>query len=201
MSTADDLAATKHGNDGGKEAAAERDPVCGMTVDPATTQHRADYQGQPYYFCSARCCVLFIADPRRYLPPDQSLPEPATTHTAGQSVWTCPMHPQIVRSKPGSCPICGMALELLTPTGEEAHNPELRGMTRRFWVGVVVSIPLLAMAMADHFAVPAVGALTASRAAVWVQLVLGSAAVLCAAGRFSSAGGDRSSLAISTCSA
>jgi Cu+-exporting ATPase len=88
------------------------------------------------------------------------------------------MHSQIVRSEPGSCPICGMALEPMTPTSADADNPELRDMTRRFWVGVVLSAPLLAMAMADHFAGPAVAALTGSRTAVWVQLVLGTAAVL-----------------------
>src|SRR6266536_3635233 len=99
------------------------------------------------------------------------------THVAGQTLWTCPMHPQIVRTEPGSCPICGMALEPMTPTGADAENPELRDMTRRFWMGVVLSVPLLAMAMADHLAKPALDALTAPRLA-WVQLVLGTPAVL-----------------------
>src|SRR5215831_20294297 len=87
------------------------------------------------------------------------------------------MHPQIVRSEPGSCPICGMALEPMMPTAPESDNPELRDMTRRFWVGVALSIPLLAMVMAADVA-KSVGALTTSRPGVWIQLVLGSAAVL-----------------------
>ena len=87
------------------------------------------------------------------------------------------MHSQIVRSEPGSCPICGMALEPMLPTGAEGENPELRDMTRRFWVGVLLSVPLLAMVMAAHVSM-SFSAMTASRPALWVQLVLGSAAVL-----------------------
>jgi Cu+-exporting ATPase len=88
------------------------------------------------------------------------------------------MHPQIVRTEPGSCPICGMALEPMTPTAADAENPELRDMTRRFWVGVVLSVPLLAMAMADHLAKPALDAVIVPRLAVWIQLILGTPAVL-----------------------
>lgn len=87
------------------------------------------------------------------------------------------MHPQIVRSEPGSCPICGMALEPMVPTEDEAENPELRDMTRRFWIGVALSVPLLGMVMAGHASM-SFAALTASRPAVWLQLILGSAAVL-----------------------
>jgi len=95
------------------------------------------------------------------------------------------MHPQIVRSEPGSCPICGMALEPMTPAGVDAENPELRDMTRRFWVGVMLSTPLLAMAMAEHLAKPMLDALIAPRFAVWVQLILGTRRCCGAAGRFS----------------
>jgi Cu+-exporting ATPase len=90
-------------------------------------------------------------------------------------IWTCPMHPQVQRAGPGSCPICGMALEPMTPAGGDAANPELRNMTRRFWVCVGLSVPLVALAMAEDFANPG---LIAPRAAVWVQLVLATPAVL-----------------------
>jgi P-type Cu+ transporter len=92
--------------------------------------------------------------------------------------WTCPMHPQIVRAKPGSCPICGMALEPMVPAVGDAANPELRDMTRRFWVGVALSLPLLAVTMADHVVKPALDALIAPRSAVWVQLILATPVVL-----------------------
>ena len=88
------------------------------------------------------------------------------------------MHPQIVRKEPGNCPICGMALEPMTPAAGETANPELRDMTRRFWVGVALSVPLLAIAMAEHFNKAALDALIAPRLLVWVQLILGTPAVL-----------------------
>jgi Cu+-exporting ATPase len=177
MSTADSVAET-HERHQHTPVSVERDPVCGMSVDPATTAHRADHAGHRYYFCSAKCREHFVADPARYVAPDQVQEEPATPpHAAGQTLWTCPMHPQIVRSEPGFCPICGMALEPMTPAGADAENPELRDMTRRFWVGVALSIPLLAMVMAADVT-SGVGALTTSRPGVWIQFVLGSAAVL-----------------------
>jgi len=156
----------------------ERDPVCGMSVDPTMTSYRAEYAGHRYFFCSGGCRDRFVVNPARYLGTDRVQPEPTTPARApGQTLWTCPMHPQIVRSEPGSCPICGMALEPMTPTGDEGQSPELRNMTRRFWIGVALSIPLLAMVMAADVA-KGVGSLTASRPGVWVQLALGSAAVL-----------------------
>src|ERR1700720_3661305 len=89
-----------------------RDPVCGMAVDPGTA-HRAEHAGAGYFFCSARCRDRFVAEPARYLadPRDRNLSVPE----AGGARWTCPMHPQIVRQEPGNCPICGMALEPMTP--------------------------------------------------------------------------------------
>ena len=152
----------------------EHDPVCGMTVDPAKAKHRAEHAGHSYFFCSARCRERFTTEPARYLTPSAVAPEPA----AGEALWTCPMHPQIVRQAPGSCPICGMALEPLVPAAGEPVNPELRDMTRRFWVGVALSLPLLAMAMTDHLAKPVLDALIAPRSAVWIQLILATPAVL-----------------------
>ena len=154
------------------------DPVCGMSVDPAATPHHAERRGHRYYFCGANCRDRFIAEPTRYAVPDEVQRQPATpAHVAGETLWTCPMHPQIVRSEPGLCPICGMALEPTTPAGAEAENSELRNMTQRFWVGLALSVPLLAMVMAAHVS-RSFASLTASRPAVWLQLVLGSAAVL-----------------------
>jgi Cu+-exporting ATPase len=154
---------------------AARDPVCGMTVDPQTAKHRAEHQGRSYVFCGGGCRERFLAEPDRYLAPQT----PAARPLPGAGKWTCPMHPEIVRDRPGSCPICGMALEPMAPgVGEEADNPELRDMTRRFWAGVVLSAPLLAMAMADHVAKPALDALLPPQIAVWLQLVLATPAVL-----------------------
>jgi Cu+-exporting ATPase len=160
--------------------AAVHDPVCGMTVDPARAKHRAEHAGHRYFFCSAKCRDTFAAEPSRYVasaavgaagPPPRAKP--------GEVVlWTCPMHPQIVRNEPGNCPICGMALEPMTPAAGDTVNPELRDMTRRFWVGVALSVPLLAIAMAEHFDKPALDALLSPRLLVWVQLILGTPAVL-----------------------
>jgi Cu+-exporting ATPase len=133
-----------------------RDPVCGMTVDPKTAKFRLDLDGTPYYFCSAGCRDKFKADPQKYLggpaaPAEQrpalgALPEGAQTEV----LWTCPMHPKIVRNAPGSCPICGMALEPMSPVAQDQVNPELKDMSRRFWASVVLVIPLVLLAMAPH---------------------------------------------------
>jgi P-type Cu+ transporter len=149
----------------------ERDPVCGMPVEPASATHRSEHAGQSYHFCSSRCLEKFEADPECYLTTAAAMP---SRPTRGEVLWTCPMHPQIVRKEPGSCPICGMALEPMTPAGGEEANPELRDMTRRFWVGVALSVPLVALAMAEDFGT----ALSAPRAAVWVELLLATPAVL-----------------------
>jgi Cu+-exporting ATPase len=155
--------------------AAARDPVCGMTVDPATAEHRAEHAGHEYLFCSGKCRERFVAEPARYLAPAPVQPPPRAQ--AGEVLWTCPMHPEIVRDAPGSCPICGMALEPMTPTAE-AENPELHDMTRRFWVSLALSVPLLVMVMAKHFAKPTIDALIPPHLAVWVQLILATPAVL-----------------------
>ena len=161
--------ATRVSNQQDHAARGARDPVCGMAVDPVTAKHRSDHAGHTYYFCSSRCRERFEAEPARYLTPRVS--EPHRT-AAGESRWTCPMHPQIVRQDPGSCPICGMALEPMLPAEGEAANPELRDMTRRFWVGVALSLPLIVLAMAANF----VG--LAPRTAVWLELILATPAVL-----------------------
>jgi Cu+-exporting ATPase len=174
--------------------AVERDPVCGMKVNPATAKHVHEHDGKKFYFCSPSCLERFKANPEKYRvatnhlaasevrgpksavenrkseagsPPSYVCPmcpevreaksgacpscgmalEPDVPIAATRTEYTCPMHPQIVRPEPGSCPICGMALEPRTVTAAAEENPELRDMTRRFWVGVVLTVPLLAIAM------------------------------------------------------
>jgi len=126
--------------------ATERDPVCGMTVDPHTAKHRHVHHGQPYYFCSAGCRTKFIAEPNKYLSPEKRQAEPVPEGT----IYTCPMHPQIRQIGPGSCPICGMALEPELATADTGPNPELADMTRRFWVGLALALPVFALEMGSH---------------------------------------------------
>jgi len=153
--------------------------VCGMTIDPAKAKHRAQHAGHSYFFCSAKCREKFAAEPARYVSPARARAAGAAARTtAGEVQWTCPMHPQIVREEPGNCPICGMTLEPMTPAAGEAANPELRDMRRRFWVGIALSVPLLAIAMAEHFDQAALDALVSPHLLVWAQLILGTPAVL-----------------------
>jgi Cu+-exporting ATPase len=147
-----------------------------MTVDPARAKHRAEHAGHSYFFCGAKCREKFMAEPERYIVSSPHGRGPLVA--PGEVLWTCPMHPQIVRNAPGNCPICGMTLEPMTPSAGDTENPELRDMTRRFWVGVALSLPLLAIAMAEHFDRCALDTLLSPRVAVWVQLLLGTPAVL-----------------------
>ncbi len=122
------------------------DPVCGMTVDPATSTHRFDYRGETYHFCSAGCRGKFAADPAKYLgktsQPLADLPE--------GTIYTCPMHPEIRQVGSGSCPICGMALEPEVASLDSGRNPELADMTRRFWIGAVLALPPVVLEMGGH---------------------------------------------------
>src|ERR1700733_586208 len=115
-----------------------RDPVCGMTVNPATSQHRFAYRGETFHFCCAGCRGKFAADPEKYL--DTNKPQDRAPVPEG-TTYTCPMHPEIRQVGPGSCPICGMALEPDVVSLDAAANPELADMTRRFWIGAVLSLP------------------------------------------------------------
>jgi P-type Cu+ transporter len=144
--------------------AGERDPVCGASVDPAMAEHSAEHHGHRYFFCGARCMERFLAEPARFL-----APKPVSATSVGIGQWTCPMHPEIIRDKPGSCPICGMTLEPMLPAGaEEDAGGELRSLTRRLWVGAVLSVPLLIIGMLE-LDFPGV---------VWVQMVLATPVVL-----------------------
>ena len=165
------------GNDG--HCNAVRDPVCGMTVDTRTSNHGVVVNGTPYHFCSEGCLDKFKANPDRYLSPSSNGPaHPATgplPEPAEGTIWTCPMHPQIRRNGPGSCPICGMALEPLEPTAEAQSNPELIDMTRRFWVSAALTLPLVLLAMGTEL----FGwKLLSMGASVWAQLALATPVVL-----------------------
>jgi len=123
-----------------------RDPVCGMTVNPTTSKHRFDYRGETFHFCSASCRTKFAADPVAYFEKD-SRPKAAVPEGA---IYTCPMHPEIRQVGSGSCPICGMALEPEVASLDAPPNPELADMTRRFWVGLVLALPAVALEMGGH---------------------------------------------------
>ena len=120
------------------------DPVCGMTVDPHTAKHQTSHHGHPYYFCSAGCRTKFIADPQKYL--GEREPEAVVEG----AIYTCPMHPEIRQEGPGACPICGMALEPEMPAADSGPNPELADMTRRFWIGGVLTLPVFVLEMGAH---------------------------------------------------
>nr|WP_238564934.1 heavy metal translocating P-type ATPase [Sphingobium bisphenolivorans] len=143
-----------------------------MTVDPAKTAHHAEHDGAIYHFCSAGCRSKFIADPGRYLGPP---PPPAATPEG--SIWTCPMHPEVRQDHPGACPICGMALEPATVTVDAGPSPELADMTRRFWIGLALSIPVLILEMGGHL-LPALHRIVPMTVSIWVQFALATPVVL-----------------------
>ena len=122
-----------------------KDLVCGMDVDPARTKHSTSHDGKDYFFCSAGCLEKFRRDPGKYLSGGgyEAMESASPAPAAKGALYTCPMHPEIVRPGPGSCPICGMALEPRTISLEDAPNPELVDMKRRLRVAVVLTAPLL----------------------------------------------------------
>src|SRR5258708_5867418 len=147
------------------------DPVCGMPVKTADAPNKADHAGHTYYFCSPRCFAKFTAEPLRYLKP-AAAPSSAKLGT----IYTCPMHPQIRQVGPGSCPICGMALEPAEAAPEERPKEELLDMTRRLWVGAVLAVPVMAVDMGGHFL--GIDALLPHGMKDWVLLVLATPVVL-----------------------
>ena len=157
------------------------DPVCGMKVDPDNAAGSFAYQGKTYYFCSKHCLHRFSENPETFLnPAPQPLigisrqPKPV----ARDQKYTCPMHPEIVRDGPGSCPICGMALEPMTVSLDQEENPELIDMTRRFWIAVVLTIPVFALGMSDLIPGQPLQQLVSMRTLQWVQLILATPVVL-----------------------
>jgi Cu+-exporting ATPase len=124
------------------------DPVCGMTVNPATAKFRLSYEGQEFFFCSGGCKAKFEADPERYLSKKPGAPVPDSA--PADAIYTCPMHPEIRQKGPGSCPICGMALEPEIASADSGPNAELIDMTRRFWWGLALAAPVFALEMSGH---------------------------------------------------
>ncbi|UPK35751.1 heavy metal translocating P-type ATPase [Bradyrhizobium sp. 186] len=161
-----------HDHDHGSAPTKVRDPVCGMTVDPATSKHRFDHHGETFHFCSAGCRTKFAADPAKYLAKEKA-PEPEMP--AG-TIYTCPMHPEIRQVGRGSCPICGMALEPEVASLETGPNPELADMTRRFWIGGALALPAVVLEMGGHLAGPHNWIDPAL--SNWIQLVFATPVVL-----------------------
>jgi Cu+-exporting ATPase len=153
------------------------DPVCGMTVDPHTAAGSYDYKGTTYYFCNPSCLVRFKKDPESYLEPPEERPAPAMP-PRGTVEYTCPMHPEIVKDGPGSCPICGMALEPRTASLDEGPNPELVDMTRRFWVGAALGLPVFILAMGDMLLGMGLGGRIDPQVSNWIALVCSTPVVL-----------------------
>ncbi|HEV2841493.1 MAG TPA: heavy metal translocating P-type ATPase [Chthoniobacterales bacterium] len=161
------------------------DPVCGMEVDAESSAARSSYAGQTYYFCSPSCQARFDADPAKFVAVDgigahrtiasnENSPEQASHSGA---VYTCPMHPEIERDQPGDCPICGMALELKTVSADSPEdNSELIDMTRRFWIGAALTLPVFLLAM-SHL-VPDAPSWPSGDISRWIQFVLSTPVVL-----------------------
>jgi Cu+-exporting ATPase len=148
------------------------DPVCGMTVDPHSAKHRHTHAGRTYYFCSAGCRTKFVADPDKYLSPEKQAAEAVPEGT----IYTCPMHPQIRQVGPGSCPICGMALEPELVSADSGPNPELADMSRRFWIGLVLTLPVFALEMGGHLT--GLHMILGQATSNWIQLALATPVVL-----------------------
>jgi Cu+-exporting ATPase len=148
------------------------DPVCGMTVDPDTAQHRHEHGGKTYVFCSAHCLHKFRSDPQSYLGETQEARE-----APADAIYTCPMHPEIEQVGPGDCPICGMALEPKMVSVEEGPSAEYVDMRRRFWISAVLCFPLVAVAMGRHLT-PLVHELVSARWLDWIELALATPIVL-----------------------
>jgi Cu+-exporting ATPase len=158
------------------------DPVCGMQIDPATARGGSfEHEGTTYHFCNPRCRERFAAEPARYLPrpeaPVAVASAPAPTPTPGRE-YVCPMHPEVVRSEPGACPICGMALEPRSVSLEDEENPELVDMQRRFWVSVALTLPTLVLAMSDLLPGKPLEGVLSARLGTFLQLALSAPVVV-----------------------
>ena len=148
-----------------------KDPVCGMDVNSATAKHKCRHAGQDYFFCGGGCKTKFEADPQRYLKP-----QPKAPAAVDGAIYTCPMHPEIRQAGPGACPICGMALEPLMVSADDEPNAELTDMTRRFWIGLALTLPVFVLEMGSH--VFDMHRAIAPQISAWVQLVFATPVVL-----------------------
>jgi P-type Cu+ transporter len=171
------LAHEKQMNHAAHGSGGELDPVCGMTVNPDNAAGSFEYYGKTYYFCSTHCLHRFQQNPESFLAPQPIAitKAPATTKT---QKYTCPMHPEIIRDGPGSCPICGMALEPLVASLDEEENTELKDMSRRFWTAVVLTIPVLALGMSELIPGQPLQQLVPMRTLQWLQLIIATPVVL-----------------------
>lgn len=151
---------------------AVKDPVCGMNVDPHTAKYRHTHEGRPFYFCSVKCQEKFAAEPADYLSESKKPPQPVPEG----AIYTCPMHPEIQQEGPGSCPICGMALEPEIISADTAPNPELADFTHRFWIGLALTIPIFILEMGGHLA--GLHRWIPPQISNWVQLILATPVVL-----------------------
>lgn len=149
-----------------------KDPVCGMSVDPHTAEHRSQHAGKTWYFCSARCQSKFDEDPGKYLGERQEPAKPA----APGAMYTCPMHLEIRQQGPGDCPICGMGLEPEQVSLNDGPSEELTDMTRRFWIGLFLALPVVVIEMTGHFI--GLDQIVSPQALNWIQLVLATPVVV-----------------------
>jgi Cu+-exporting ATPase len=153
------------------------DPVCGMTVKQSVAGS-FDYEGTTWFFCSAHCLAAFRKEPTHFIKNSGKRSAPPEPATIKASQYTCPMHPEIVRDGPGTCPICGMALEPRTVSLEEEENPELVDMTRRFWISVVLTAPLFLIGMSDFLPGRTLERMISMQVLGWVELALATPVVL-----------------------
>ncbi|MGY0555221.1 heavy metal translocating P-type ATPase [Vreelandella sp. 2A-K22] len=149
-----------------------KDPVCGMDVDPHATHHRANHAGKTWYFCSEKCQDKFVAKPDAYLEPSKQ----SQASVPSGSIYTCPMHPEVRREGPDDCPICGMALEPETVSADTGPSDELKDMTRRFWIGLVLTLPVFALEMGGH--VFGLMHFISQQTSNWIQLLLATPVVV-----------------------
>jgi Cu+-exporting ATPase len=165
--------AAAHGDDASATAI---DPVCGMTVDRRSAKYKTAWNGQDFFFCGLHCLDKFQAEPSRYLASAAPTARTSAPATPAGTIYTCPMHPQIRQIGPGNCPICGMALEPLEPAVDTGPSHELIDMTRRFWIALVFSLPVVALEMGGHLA--SLGHLVGAQTTNWIQFALATPAVI-----------------------
>jgi P-type Cu+ transporter len=149
-----------------------KDPVCGMDVMPEGARHSADHDAQTYYFCSSGCRERFLAEPARYVKSKTVAPSALPSGI----IYTCPMHPEVRQVGPGACPICGMALEPLVPNAEIGSSAELANMTRRFWIALALTLPVVILEMSAHLM--QLHMLVAAQTSEWIQAALATPVVL-----------------------
>ncbi|MCF7669547.1 MAG: heavy metal translocating P-type ATPase [Verrucomicrobia bacterium] len=152
------------------------DPVCGMSVDPESAAGSFEYSGETYYFCSGHCLKKFKELPGEFLGKEKKEKRKAAVPEA--AVWTCPMHPEVRSDKPGSCPDCGMALEPAGVSPGQEENPELKDMSRRFWVGLILTIPVFLTALSEMISATNLGVIIPEGAAGWVGFIFSMPVVL-----------------------